>query len=189
MKKPGKIKKSEFIGVLRSIKNQILTYDNIISNNKSKIMNNKIFIVHGKNDAMKLAVKDLINQLGLEPIILHEQPNKSKTIIEKFEYLSQDIGFAIVILSADDKMKNGFFRARQNVILELGYFVAKLGRDNVIALYENSANKFEYPSDISGILYLKYDEPYGNWRLDFLKELNDTGYNIDANKLLSHKNS
>jgi predicted nucleotide-binding protein len=95
--------KKEFVNFLISIHSEIELYDeNEITLSKT-IKTDKIFIVHGHNEAMKLAVKDVINSLGLTPIILHEQPNKGRTIIEKFERLSEDVGCAIVHLSAYDE--------------------------------------------------------------------------------------
>jgi len=143
---------------------------------------NKIFIVHGHNKEIELAVARLISQLGLTPIVLHEQPNKGRTIIEKFEELSNCVSFAIVLLSADDVMQDGKHRARQNVILELGYFIAKLGRENVVALYDTST-EIELPSDIIGVLYKPYDNPNGTWRIEVMRELKEAGFNVDANAL------
>lgn len=45
----------------------------------------KIFVVHGHDNEMKQAVARVLQNLGLEPIILHERPNQGKTLIEKFE--------------------------------------------------------------------------------------------------------
>lgn len=150
--------------------------------------NNNIFIVHGHNDEMKSSVARIIEKLSLNPIILHEQANKDRTIIEKFTDHSE-VGFSIVLLSADDfaysikqKPEEGKLRARQNVILELGYFIGKLGRNRVIALVETASN-FEFPSDYQGVIYIPYDKE-GNWKFLILKELKACGYNVDANKLL-----
>ncbi|MCL2364307.1 MAG: nucleotide-binding protein [Defluviitaleaceae bacterium] len=175
-----------FLDLLASIKfacelrNDINTSSNI--NIKQKIKNDKIFIVHGHNKEMELAVARLIEKLGLIPIILHEQPDKGRAIIEKFEDISDDVGFAIILLSADDAMFDGQYRARQNVILELGYFYAKLGRKNVIVLYDTST-KIERPSDISGVIYEPYDHPGGVWRYEVAQELKEAGYNVDTNVL------
>lgn len=147
----------------------------------------KIFIVHGHDEEMKQTVARTVEKLDLKPIILHEQANGGKTIIEKFETNSNDLSFAIILLSPDDKgcTANSFpraakFRARQNVILELGYFIGKLGRDRVFVLNKNSSN-FELPSDIFGVLYTPYDI---NWKFELVKELKACGYDVDANKLL-----
>ncbi|WP_321419455.1 nucleotide-binding protein [uncultured Methanomethylovorans sp.] len=148
----------------------------------------KIFIVHGHDEEMKQSVARIIEKLGLEAIILHEKANEGlKSIIEKFEKHSSNASFAIILLSPDDKgcTANSFpnaakFRARQNVILELGYFIGKLGRERVLALYKQSTN-FELPSDIAGTLYTPYDN---KWQFELVRELKAYGYDVDANKLL-----
>ena len=61
----------------------------------------KIFIVHGHNDGVKLDLARALEKLDLSPIILSEQPNQGQTIIEKFE-LHSNVGFAVIILTADD---------------------------------------------------------------------------------------
>src|SRR5262249_31056015 len=106
----------------------------------SKTKSNRIFIVHGHDNEMKVSVARTIEQLGLKPIILHEQPDKGLTIIEKFVNYS-DVGFAVVLLSPDDMgypkistPDKARPRARQNVVLELGFFLGKLGRSHVLAL-------------------------------------------------------
>lgn len=157
-------------------------------NTRSKIQNNQIFIVHGHDEEMKLAVARTLEKLGLEPIILHEQLNQGRTIIEKFESYSGNVSFAIVLLSPDDigykkdqSPKSAMFRARQNVILELGYFMGKLGRKNVFVLHRKESN-FELPSDILGTLYTPFD-PHNGWKLTLAKELKEVGYKIDFGKL------
>ncbi|WP_267402107.1 MULTISPECIES: nucleotide-binding protein [unclassified Chryseobacterium] len=154
-------------------------------NGKEDIMiSNRIFIVHGHDDRTKIDVARTIEKLGLEPIILSEQPNQGQTIIEKFE-LHSDVDFAIIILTADDlgrakKEAEDKYRARQNVIIEMGYFIGKLGRNKIFPLYENGV---ELPSDVHGVLYTPLDE-IGNWKFKLAKELNACGYNVDANKIL-----
>lgn len=149
---------------------------------------NKIFIVHGHNEEMKQSVARTIEKLDLQPIILHEQANKGRTIIQKFMDHS-DVGFAIILLSSDDygfskkgNPKDAKPRARQNVILELGFFLGKLGSDRVIAIFEQIDN-FEIPSDYDGVIFLPYDET-GRWKFDIIKELKVLNYNVDANKIV-----
>ena len=125
-----------------------------------------------------------IEKLGLEAIILHEQPNSGKTIIEKFEEHS-DVSFAIVLLTDDDfgkgkKDDNLNIRARQNVILELGYFIGKLTRNKVCPLYTSGV---ELPSDLHGLLYIEIDQEE-SWKFKLAKELKATGFDIDVNKIL-----
>jgi predicted nucleotide-binding protein len=151
-------------------------------------LSENIFIVHGHNEEMKQSSARFLEKIDLKPIILHEQPNKGKTIIEKFNDYS-NVSFAIVLLSADDvafskneEVENASFRARQNVIFELGFFIGKIGRECVVVLYEQVDN-FEIPSDYQGVLYIPYDSS-GNWKLSVAKELKAIGYKIDGNKLL-----
>ncbi|QAV11143.1 nucleotide-binding protein [Bacillus vallismortis] len=151
---------------------------------------NSIFIVHGRDDLMKLEVARALETLKLNPIILHEQPNDGLTIIEKFEQRSVDCQFAIVLMSPDDmgylrgKEKSKQFRARQNVILELGYFIGKLGRKNVMTLVKDDpSGSLEIPNDFAGVVYTNFDSG-GGWKLQIAKQLASCGYQIDANVLL-----
>lgn len=149
---------------------------------------NRIFIVHGHDEEIKQATARMLERLDLEAIILHEQPNKGKTIIEKFTEYS-DVGFAVVLLTPDDvgrsyktPSETEKFRARQNVILELGYFLGKLGRNRVFVLFREQEN-FEMPSDYNGVIYTPYDN--GNlWAFALAKELKEAHYAIDVNKIL-----
>lgn len=146
--------------------------------------NNNVFIVHGHSNEVKINVARTLEKLGLNPIILHEQANSGKTIIEKFEEHS-NVGFAIVLLTADDlgkanKDENLKARARQNVILELGYFIGKLGRNRVSPLYTKDV---ELPSDLYGLLYVEIDSSE-HWKISLSKELKAAGYDIDVNKII-----
>lgn len=158
---------------------------NIKEENRSvKHDTEEVFIVHGHNKAVLQSVARTIEKLGLKPIILHEQPNAGRTIIEKFETHS-NVGFAIVLLTDDDdgKAKTEIElkkRARQNVVLELGYFIGKLGRNRVLPLHSDGV---ELPSDIHGLLYVPIDTAE-NWKFSIVKELKAAGYIVDANKLL-----
>jgi predicted nucleotide-binding protein len=143
-----------------------------------------IFIVHGHDRDVKNSVALMLERLNLKPIILHEQINAGMTIIEKFELFS-NVKFAIVLLTDDDLGKSKIDktltpRARQNVILELGYFLGKLGRDKVCTLYKKGV---ELPNDLSGVLYLELDTNE-RWKYDLAKELKHAGYFIDLNKLI-----
>lgn len=146
-----------------------------------------VFIVHGHDEEMKQAAARVLSRLKLNPVILHEQPNEGRTLIEKFEKNS-DVQFAIVLLSPDDLAyvaksdpKTAHHRARQNVVLELGYFVGRLGRSRVFALKRDG--DLELPSDLSGIVYTSYDVG-GKWQFELARELKAAGYSIDANSIL-----
>ncbi len=154
----------------------------ITTNNKSigRVLYDSVFIVHGHDNALKQSVARIIEKQNIKAIILSEQTNKGKTIIEKFEEYANIPG-AICLFTKDDiatdKCKSKkIFRARQNVIFETGYFMGKIGRDKVIIL---SDSKIDMPSDLSGVLYTSNK----NWEIVVLKELREIGYNIDMNKL------
>lgn len=146
---------------------------------------NRVFVVHGHDEEAKQSVARCIERLGLEAVILHEQANQGRTIIEKFENYS-DVGFAVVLLTPDDvgstkaNANNLVPRARQNVILELGFFIGKLGRNRVCALHKGNV---EIPSDFSGVLYERMDEG-GAWRFALGRELRSVGIQVDLNKLI-----
>jgi predicted nucleotide-binding protein len=145
----------------------------------STATHSKVFVVHGRDDGAREAVARFIEALGLSPIVLHEQPNRGRTIIEKVEEHS-DVAFAVVLLTPDDEGKAKSEqalkpRARQNVVLELGYFIGLLGRSNVCALLRNSV---EIPSDFAGVIYERFDSA-GAWRQTLARELKAAGYSFD----------
>jgi predicted nucleotide-binding protein len=146
---------------------------------------NRVFIVHGREREPVEACARLLREQGLEPVILDEQPNRGRTVIEKFEDHA-DVAFAIVTMTADDigglagtPTEKLAPRARQNVILELGFFVGKLGRRRVAALVSPCV---EIPSDIEGVVYIAMDAGR-DWRLKLAKELRDAGLKVDLNLL------
>ena len=154
---------------------------------KSEQINTKeVFIVHGRDEGAREKVARFLERLGIEPVVLHEQPNEGRTIIEKFEDYAH-VGFAVVLLTPDDigKLRDdqGDFkpRARQNVILELGYFMAALGRERVCALVKEEV---ERPSDYDGVLYIPLDDS-GGWEMRLIQELKSAGYDIDANRVFA----
>ena len=140
----------------------------------------KVFIVHGHDSQLKESVARLVDrQQHIEAIILSEQRNRGKTLIEKLEKHS-DVGGAICLFSADDvgrekDEKRGKPRARQNVVFEAGYFMGKLGRDHIIIIADKAV---ELPSDLNGILYTDKE----SWKHDVLAELEEMGYDIDFSK-------
>ncbi len=133
---------------------------------------NKVFVVHGHDNEAKEGTARLLEKIGLHAIILHEQPNSGRAIIEKFENYSGDIAFAVILLTPDDvgglatEPKKLKARARQNVIMELGYFMGRLGRSRVCALYKGGV---ELPSDYQGVLYIEIDSA-GAWKTKLAQE-------------------
>jgi predicted nucleotide-binding protein len=143
----------------------------------------KVFVVHG-HGGIEHAIAGFLRKLGLVPVILHEQPSEGRTIIEKFEAHS-DVGFAVVLLTPDDVggLKDGPQRprARQNVVLELGYFVGRFGRSKVCPLMQGD---IELPSDVLGVAWVALDA-HGGWHVKLAKELQAAGYEFDFNKVLA----
>ena len=138
----------------------------------------RIFIVHGHDEAAKMSVARFLEQMAFEPIVLNEQSNQGRTIIEKIEAF-RDVGFAVVLLTPDDDCSaegRQTQRARQNVILELGYFTACLGRSKVCVLRKGNA---ELPSDMLGVGWIEFDMR-GAWKIDVAKELKEAGYAITS---------
>lgn len=156
----------------------ILSSMNIVKNNK------KVFIVHGHDNEAKQELARVLEKSDFEAIILHEQPNSGKTIIEKIERYT-DVGYAIVLYTECDKgrdknvpIEQEKSRARQNVVFEHGYLIAKLGRDHVCALVKGDV---ETPGDISGVVYVPMDEN-GAWKMQLAKDMQDVGLPVDMNK-------
>lgn len=143
----------------------------------------KVFVVHGHDLGNKETVARFLERLDLDPIVLHEQSDQGRTIIEKFEAHASDVGCAVVILTSDDvaaarsKPDEKELRARQNVILEFGYFVGRLGRKRTFALVEKGV---KLPSDMDGLVYIPLDD--GQWRIRLVKELKSAGFDVDANR-------
>ncbi len=143
------------------------------------VLKKKVFIVHGRDNEAKQEVSRYVESLGIDVIILHEQASSGMTIIEKIEHYTNEADFAIVLYTACDHgrgiheskvhPKN---RARQNVVFEHGYLMAKLGRKNVCALVKG---EIETPNDISGVVYVGLD-PAGAWKIEITKELQACGY-------------
>jgi predicted nucleotide-binding protein len=147
----------------------------------------QVFLVHGHDGEVKETVARFLEKLDLEPIILHEQANKGRTIIEKFEVSSKDVAFAVVLLTPDDigcsaaKPTDLQPRARQNVILELGYFVGRLTRTRVCALHKGGV---ELPSDFQGIVYIEFDSA-GAWRAKLAQEFVEAKLTINLEGLIN----
>ena len=150
-------------------------------------MNEKVFIVHGQDEAAKLAVARFVDKVGpnLEPVVLDEQPSEGRTIIHKFKEHAADVCFAVVLLTPDDvggpkdKPDERNLRARQNVVLELGYFLAELEPERVCVLYKEGV---ELPSDIYGLVYVPMDR-FDGWQLKLAREMKAAGLSIDLNRL------
>lgn len=145
--------------------------------------NKKVFIVHGRDTGMRDKIEAFLSKLKIDNIILENESNHGYTVIEKFIKKSSDCNFALILMSADDK--GGLAsesatqrpRTRQNVVLELGFFLGKLGREKIIVLHPDDI-EIEKPSDFDGIVYLPYDNK-GAWKHKLIKELKAAKFYID----------
>lgn len=163
----------------------VATVNNSLKHSESDVKDNKkVFVVHGHDNEAKQELARVLEKSDFEAIILHEQPNAGKTIIEKIERFS-DVGYAIILYTECDKGRDKNIpvdqeknRARQNVVFEHGYLIAKLGRDRVCALVKGDV---ETPGDISGVVYVPMDEN-GAWKMKLAMDMQDVGLPVDMNK-------
>lgn len=147
---------------------------------------NRIFVVHGHDDAAKAELEAILTEMGLEPIVLHRQPDGGRTIIEKFENYA-DVGYAFILLTPDeiaylaaeeskpDLDRSKEYRARPNVIFEFGYFVGRLGRPKTCCLYKGPVT---LPSDLDGLVYKRFERSVEEVAYAISKELKNAGYKL-----------
>jgi len=176
--------------LLGAVSSAIDLLEFIPSNSKDKKnfegISKKIFIVHGHDEILKNQVESFLNDIGLEPIVLHRKPDEGLTLIEKFEKHS-DVGYAIILLTPDDigypstesskkeSERNIELRARQNVIFEFGYFAGKLGRNRVCCLYKEGVM---LPTDLGGIIYKEVHKDVTQIGISIMKDLKAVGYQV-----------
>ena len=146
----------------------------------SQVRSNQIFLVYEQINQMTADVTNTLEQLELEPVII----NNPKSLTDKIaDYLH--VSFAVVLLSPDERVypKDGTpdqtkTRSTQHVVFELGYFLGRLGNQNVAALYRPKQG-FEIPDDDS-VLWIEYKT---GWYLKIIKKLKAANFDVDANKL------
>lgn len=149
-------------------------------------LSNRVFVVHGHDERSKADVERLLAEWGLDPVVLHRQADQGQTIIEKFERHA-DVGYAIVLMTPDevaylsgeagiaDEKRAKEWRARPNVVFEFGYFVGRLGRNRTCCLYTGNVT---LPSDLSGLLYKKFDKSVEEVAYSIMKDLKEVGYKL-----------
>ena len=150
----------------------------------TRLPSRKVFVVHGHDEGPRESVAQFIEKLGFEAIILHTRPNKGRTIITKFREEAAGVGFAVVLMTPDDlgKAKEDPDlkpRARQNVILELGFFIGALRPEHVAALVKGD---IDLPSDYDGVVYISMDKE--DWRTKLAQEMEAAHYDVDWNKVM-----
>lgn len=187
--RPAGVKK--VIAILQAAKNElalreelqevVVSAEGLSDESAAASEKGRVFIVHGHDTARKHELARLLEALtGTQPIILHEQPNGGRTIMEKLEAYAGSAGFAVALFTSDDlgrakDAETDTPRARQNVVLEAGYFAGLLGRAHVVVLHEPGV---ELPSDLAGIAYHSLDGA-GAWKMKVAHEMSNAGFNVD----------
>jgi len=151
--------------------------------------NGKVFVVYGHDEKARNDLEVMLRRWGLEPLILDQLPSEGQTIIEKLEKYQADVKFAVILATPDDeghragRADEKAFRARQNVVLELGMLLSRLGRSR-IAILLKAQNDMERPSDIHGLIYIPFkDDLQKEAGMVLAKEMAAQGYHIDIKKL------
>lgn len=185
--------------VLKGIRDEVVDYFpesnqelKTIEEDDERFSSKDVFIVHGHNLELLLAVEKAIRTLGLNPIVLRDQPNEGMTLIQKFEKDACRARFAVFLLTADEtatvhSTEEVEERARQNVVFELGYFFSAFKRKNgthkgIFVILQNGVVK---PGDVDGLVY----QPYAgvcdySWKLPLAKELKAAGLEIESEKVM-----
>jgi predicted nucleotide-binding protein len=145
----------------------------------------KVFVVHGHDEGALQAMARFLETIGLQVVILREQPDQGRATIEKFEACAAEVGFAVVLLTPDDlggavAAPEQAARARQNVIFELGYFVGSLGRGRACLLRKGNV---EIPSDLFGVIYTDFDHPAEGSKVRLARELKAAEFEFDEPKV------
>lgn len=156
---------------------------NDVVESEPNVKGRQIFLIHGHDHPALRETTGFLGKLQQEVVVLPEKPDQGKTIVDKFEECA-NVGFAVILLTADDKggvkssaREGSQSRARKNAIFGLGYFIGKLGKNRVCALFEPDV---EIPSDCADVLYIEMDKK-GAWHLQLAKELKAAGLPVDMN--------
>ena len=161
----------------------------ILGETESKVESNKkVFVVYGHDSDAKTQLEAMLRRWDLEPLILDQLVSSGKTIIEKLEEYTCQVNFGIVLATPDDigypknDMSKKMHRVRQNVVLELGMLLSKIGREKV-AILLSQMEEMEKPSDIDGLIYIPFKNNVEEAKLSLAKEMQRNGYILDIAKL------
>jgi predicted nucleotide-binding protein len=159
----------------------------------TKTKRDSVFVVHGHDTKYLNDVVSFFKGIEIRPVVLKSIRGPSQSLFQKFLKYGREAQFAVILLSADDlgASRRQFdtegvaqhalqFRARQNVILELGFFYGRLGWENVFVLIKDADKvfpNFERPSDLDGVIFEKVDEA-GEWMEQLLAWLTDAGFAV-----------
>jgi len=165
------------------------TPEKTVQYSSSKSTYSKVFVVYGHDQTAKTQLEAMLRRWKLDPIILDQLPSEGQTIIEKLENLTNTANFCVVLATPDDEgyranhSDEKTHRARQNVVLELGMMLSKLGRPKVAILLKNAVN-MEKPSDIHGLIYISFtDNLEKECGVALAKEMIKQGYEISVSNL------
>ena len=149
---------------------------------------NRVFMVHGRDHGMLRDVEAFVRKIGIDPVILMDEASRNDTVIEKFERFS-DVPFAIILFSPDDVGRaydaptaDEKRRPRQNAVLELGFFIGRLGRENTVLFVDATLTAdAEYPSDMGGVVPIYY-KPGSDWQMRLMREFKASDIEFDPSK-------
>ena len=150
--------------------------------------NNKVFVVYGHDSVARTQLEAMLRRWELKPLILDQLESSGATIIEKLEEYIPQANYGIVLATPDDEgypadeTDKKKYRVRQNVVLELGMLLSRLGRAKVAILLKN-ASDMEKPSDIDGLIYIPFNENVEDTKVSLAKEMKKNGYVIDISSL------
>lgn len=156
--------------------------------NEMPIQNRKVFVVYGHDTNARTQLEAMLRRWDLEPLILDQLISSGQTVIEKLEEYTQQANFGIVLATPDDigypkdDESKKQFRVRQNVVLELGMLLSRIGREKV-AILLSQAEHMEKPSDIAGLIYIPFTDNVEETKLSLAKEMQSNGYSIAIAKL------
>lgn len=150
--------------------------------------NRKVFVVYGHDSVARTQLEAMLRRWDLEPLILDQLESSGQTVIEKLEEFIPQANFGIVLATPDDigypkdKESDKKYRVRQNVVLEMGMLLSRVGRSKVAILLKNTED-MERPSDIQGLIYMPFTADVKETTVDLAKEMNKNGYYLDISKL------
>lgn len=120
----------------------------------------KAFIVHGQDIIATHQLKDFLRSLSVYPLVLEDEDDMGLTVIEKFEHFAAECELAFVLLTPDDQLvdaisNSSWLQARQNVLIELGWFIRHLGRRRVFVLEKRDTKR---PTTLRGVIGMSFEE-------------------------------
>ena len=185
----GKKENKENKEIVQQILKQKSTTVSMNTTNKKTTVKKDVFVVYGHDTTSRTQLDAMLRRWKLNPLFLDQLPTEGQTVIEKLESAITQAPFGIVLATPDDEGHpinepgQKRYRARQNVVLELGMLLAKLGRKNVAILLKDQKN-IERPSDIQGLMYIPFESDLEKEAgLLLAKEMDKNGYSIDISNL------